>query len=201
MFQNSDELEKSLVMRCRSGDRHAWDLLLETHYPRISAVVSWRKWGFRPDEQEDIIQEALAEIIKALNGFEQACSLGTFVHTISVNTCVTCLRRKTALKRRASLLQTPVDTVGDGDERGAVQLSANSGSGPEDLLLAKERVSFLQKALDELEARCKELITLRYLMELSFSEMADRTGAKTNTLVVQLKRCLNRLFKMIEGEI
>jgi len=201
MSHNPDELEKSLVERCRSGDREAWDLLFETHYPTISAVASWRKWRFQPEDQEDIIQEILAEVVKALNSFEQACSLSTFVHRISVNTCITCLRRKAALKRRSSQLQTPLDMVGSGDDPGAVQLKANPESGPEELLLAKERVSFLRNALAALEERCKELITLRYLMELSFAEIAERTGAKTNTLVVQLKRCLNRLFKMIEGEI
>jgi RNA polymerase sigma factor (sigma-70 family) len=191
----------ALLQRCRSGDREAWDEFCELYYPMISFVVAWPKWRFQPDEQVDVIQDVVTQLIKALGKFEMACSLTTFVHWVSIIACISRIRKKTTLKRRTNLLQVPLDTIGDGRPQESVSLASNPDTNQESMLLAKERISFVRKALAKLEEPCKELITLRYLMELSFAEIAEKTGLKANTLVVQLKRCLMRLFKMIEGEI
>jgi len=201
MSDKSDLKETMLVQRCRSGDREAWNEFCEIYYPTISFVVSWPKWRFQPDEREDVIQDVATQLIKALDKFEMVCSLATFVQRVSVNACITRLRRKTTLKRRTHLFQVPLDTIGDGSPQESASIASNPDTNQESMLLAKERISFVRKALAKLEERCKELITLRYLMELSFVEIAEKTGLKENTLVVHLKRCLMRLFKMIEGEI
>ncbi len=193
--------EARLVQRCRLGHREAWEEFCESYYPVISYVASWPKWRFQPDEQEDVIQDVLTELIKALDQFEMACSLKTFVHRISVNACISRLRIKTSLKRRTNRLQVQLDTIGEDDLKETVSIASDPNMNQEAMLLAKERISFIRKALSKLEERCKELVTSRYLLELSFAEIAEKTGFKENTLVVQLKRCMMRLFKMIEGEI
>jgi RNA polymerase sigma-70 factor, ECF subfamily len=193
--------ETRLVQRCRLGNREAWDEFCENYYPVISFVVSWPKWRFMPDEQEDVIQDVMTELIKALDQFEMACSLKTFVHKISVNACIDRLRNKTTLKRRTNRLQVPLDTIGDDHSGESVSIASDPDMNQETMLLTKERISFIRKALAKLEEHCKELVTLRYLIELSFAEIAEKTGVKKNTLVVQLKRCMMRLFKMVEGEI
>jgi RNA polymerase sigma factor (sigma-70 family) len=201
MSHNLDENERLLVARCKAGDRQAWDDFFGAHYRTISSVVSWRKWHFSPEEQEDVTQDVVAEVIKSMKHFGLACMVSTFVYKISVNTCVTHLRYKTALKRKTSLCQVPLDPVGNGDQAGAMQVAAPQDSNPEALLLSREKTSLIRKALAALEARCKELVTLRYLLEYSIAEIAEKIGVKQNTLVVQLKRCLLRLHKAVQEVI
>jgi RNA polymerase sigma factor (sigma-70 family) len=77
--------------------------------------------------------------------------------------------------------------------------SAGFGN-PEDLLIRSETIQRVGKALARLNERCRELVRDRYFSELSFLEIAEKTGIKENSLVVQLKRCLVRLLGILEGE-
>ena len=201
MSGNPAENERLMVEQCRLGDRRAWDEFFHTHYHTISSVVSWKKWRFLPEEREDVVQDVVSEVIKSIRTFDMGCSVTTFVYRIALNTCVTRLRYKTAQKRRTDFLKVHLDSVVNDEDHDSVQVSANPATDPEASLLAAEKASFLRKALASMEDRCRELVTLRYLMELSFGEITEKLGVKQNTLVVQMKRCLARLFKMVEGVI
>ena len=56
-----------------------------------------------------------------------------------------------------------------------------------------ELVSRLRVALKNLSSRCTQLITLRYLEELSFKEIGEIVGSSENTVTVQTRRCLDSL--------
>ena len=57
----------------------------------------------------------------------------------------------------------------------------------------------LKSAMDELDARCRELIRLRYYKELPFGEIAEMLGVSENTLTVQTRRCLDKLKAAFHG--
>jgi RNA polymerase sigma factor (sigma-70 family) len=56
-----------------------------------------------------------------------------------------------------------------------------------------ELVSRLRNALKTIEEKCRELLTLRYLDERSFKEIAESKGVSENTVTVQTRRCLDSL--------
>jgi RNA polymerase sigma factor (sigma-70 family) len=51
----------------------------------------------------------------------------------------------------------------------------------------------LMGAFKELGEKCRQLVRLRYLQELSFKEIAGLLGTKEKTLAVQAGRCLREL--------
>lgn len=63
----------------------------------------------------------------------------------------------------------------------------------EEILSREELVKILKKSLEQLGLRCRRLLELRYLEELSFGEIAKQLGVKENTLTVQTKRCIEQL--------
>jgi len=193
-----DAGEKLLVARCLTGDPKAWEAFIDSHYGAIVSVVSWKKWRFDTQEIEDVTQEVMAEIVRALKTFEFRSNLGTFVYRIAVNTCTGHLRKKTAIKRRLCSGQVALDPIESGTDQQRVEICVNSGRNQEELLLEQEELLSLKKALFKLDERCKDLIQQRYVSDSSFDEISRRTGIKTNTLVVQLKRCLVRLLNILK---
>lgn len=190
--------EKSLVGRCLAGDGPAWEAFLNGHYRTIRSIVSWRKWGFDAAEREDVTQDVLEALIRSLGNFEFKSRVNTFVYRISISTCIARLRKKTALKRGADSRHISIDPVtGDGDNP-EIHACGNPVGTPEELLLRMESLSLVKQALARLEAKCRELIRFRYFKELSFREIAGKTGVKENTLVVNLRRCLLRLFDLLQ---
>lgn len=193
-----DREERSLIGKCLRGDNVAWDRLVELHYPKIAGIVRWPKWKFDRHEIEDVIQEALEEVVKSLKGFKFQSALGTFVHTITVNTCIEQIRKKTAAKRDA--LCMGLDSVGADCEDPDIHIPRSFDGNQEELLLGKEQIGLLKRALATLDKRCKELVRFRFFEDLSFQEIAERLNTKQNTLVVQLKRCLLRILKQFQTE-
>lgn len=194
----ADAGERLLVARCLTGDQAAWEAFVDAHYCAIVSVVSWKKWRFDTQEIEDVTQEVMAEIVKALKTFEFKSNLGTFVYRIAVNTCGGNLRKKTAIKRRLYSAQVALDPIESGADRQRMEICVNPGRNQEEALLEQEELFSLKKALFKLDEQCKNLIRQRYFSDSSFEEISRRTGIKTNTLVVQLKRCLARLLTVLK---
>jgi RNA polymerase sigma-70 factor (ECF subfamily) len=142
----------------------------------------------------------LEAVVKSLGQFEFRSKVGTFVYKIAVSTCIACLRKKTAQKRGCGIAELPIDSFTEtmGIEKACLD-TAGFGN-PEDLLVRRETIHRVGKALARLNERCQELVRARYFSELSFQEIAERTGLKENSLVVQLKRCLVRLFGILQAE-
>ena len=195
-----EDAEKSLVKRCLSGEREAWDTLLGAHFRTISSIVAWKKWGFDRAEVEDVRQDILEAVVKSLKTFEFRSRLSTFIYRVSVSSCIAHLRRKTASKRGGGGAITGF--MDCGEERGrnnAIFDGLSVTINPERLLMDQEGLRAMREALARLDERCRELIRFRYYEELSFSEIAAMTSAKENTLVVMLRRCLLRLLEFVKA--
>jgi RNA polymerase sigma-70 factor (ECF subfamily) len=196
-----DNSERLLVARCLRGEQKAWDELFGSHYRTVSSVASWKKWGFDAQEVEDVTQDIVVQIVTSLKTFEFKSSLSTFAYRIAVNTCTAHLREKKAIKRKTYSAQVALDPIESGTDGQESQVCVNPGKSQEELLLEQETLRSLYAALLRLEKRCKELIQQRYFRQMSFHEIAQSTGIKTNTLVVQLKRCLARLLSILKEEM
>lgn len=199
MIDGTDSEERSLVERCLAGEKHAWDEFFSAHYRTIASVVGSRRWGFDRSEVEDVIQDVLEAVIKSLKRFEFRSRVNTFVYKISVSTCIARLRKKTAVKRGGGSAEVHLDLSNTRLESDTVQDHAGCTGNPEELLLRQENIFTVGQALAKLGERCKELVRYRYFNELSFQEIAARTGLKENSLVVQMKRCLLRLFGYLQA--
>ena len=195
-----EDAEKSLVKRCIAGDRNAWDTVFEAHFPTISSIASWRKWGFDRAEIEDVRQDIIEAVIKSLRTFEFRSRLSTFIYRISVSSCIAHLRRRSAVKRGGGgTLVVPMEEGRDCCDNSAFVDGLSITKNPEKLLIDQEGLRAMRGALAQLDERCRELIRFRYYEELSFREIAAMTGSKENTLVVMLKRCLIRLLNSVQA--
>ncbi len=200
MRSNPEEQDRILVQRCLSRDEEAWNELFSLHANTISFIGSWRKWGFRQDELEDVKQDIMQEIVRSLEAFAFRSTLRTFVYKVSVNTCIARLRKKTARKRIPYGDCVSLDTIGIAEDEDSVQIQTSPLKNQEEMVSERETISLLRHALASLGDRCRGLIRLRYWNDLSFREIAVIMETKENTLVVQLKRCLARLLNSFHKE-
>lgn len=198
MFSECDKEERLLIERCLHGDSVAWDKLVELHRPKIAGIVKWPKWRFDPHEVEDVIQDSLLQLVNSLKTFRFEASLGTFIHRITQCACIERIRKKTASKRDADCV--PIGHGGANCDDIPVHIPVDPANNQEELLLGKERISLLKRALAALDKRCKELVRFRFFEDMSFQEVAERLNEKPNTLVVQLRRCLDKLMKLCGTE-
>jgi RNA polymerase sigma-70 factor (ECF subfamily) len=185
-----------LVAGCIDGDALCWETLYRRYYGYVRRVVAWPRWRFTPSEVEDYTQEVFLELMRALPGFRGEASLSTFLTRLAKNRCVSQIRRKTALKRvREEVGYALEERKGNSDEPLAIAVA--EGPLPDEQIVQREEAAELLQALQQLSADCQSILTLRYYKEQSYDEICGQLGLPLGTVCSRLKRCLERLKKVM----
>ena len=93
--------EASLIARLRSGDEEAFELMVRTFGGRLLAVA--RRFVRNEEDARDVVQSAYLSAFRALETFEGACQLSTWLHRIVVNTAL--MRLRSQRRERSAWVQ------------------------------------------------------------------------------------------------
>lgn len=169
-----------LVARVRRGDTSAFGELVEKYQHRVVNVA--RAMLSRPDEAEDVAQEAFLRAYRGLKGFRGDSLFRTWLFRIAANTARTHLAR-----RRERREEPPVDEVFD-------RLAS-----PEDLergLVDRDR---LDRALAAVPVEFREVLVLRDIEGLDYREISAALDVPIGTVESRLFRGRQRLRAILLG--
>jgi RNA polymerase sigma-70 factor (ECF subfamily) len=79
----TEESDDALARRAGTGDRKAFETLLDRHYAAIHRIA-WRHCG-DATEAEDIAQDVCIRMARAIAGFEARSAFKTWCHAIVLN--------------------------------------------------------------------------------------------------------------------
>lgn len=185
-----------LIAGCVSGDARCWDALYRRYYGHVRRVVAWPRWRFTPSEVEDYTQEVFLELVRSLPSFRGEASMSTFLTRLAKNRCVSQIRRKTAQKRvREEVGYLLEERKGATEEPIALAISRDPS--PADEVLALEEAAEILKGLQTLNPDCQAILRLRYYQDMSYDEICTSLGLPLGTVCSRLKRCLERLKKVM----
>lgn len=131
-------------------------------------------------EAEELVQEAFARTFAAWDRLDDPEAALPYLRTTVVNLA------RGGLRRRATVRRTPLDLVPD--EPGADRAVA-----------ATEAQREVLAAVRDLPERQREVVVLRYLLELSTAEAATTLGISDGSVKTHLHRALATLETTLEG--
>jgi RNA polymerase sigma-70 factor (ECF subfamily) len=186
-------VDRALLHRCLNHDAGAWndfvDRFLGLIYHVVHHTAYLRSAVLRPEDVEDVAGEVLLQIIAndyaALRQFRGQCSLATYLTVIARRSCVHELARRAAARE--------VQAKADGP---AAEVEA------EDLATAEmgiERLEEVQKLLNKLPAREREVVRLCYLEGRSYEEISTQLHIPVNSIGPILSRAKKRLRKGVKN--
>ena len=177
-MEGRQAVEADLIERARGGDVAAFESLLRVH-EQVAFRTAWVVSG-GADDAEDAAQEAFVKAFAALARFRPGAPFRPWLLTIVANEARN--RRRSAGRRDALALRVS-ETEGRPD----------AAPSPESAVLADERRAVLLAGLARLGEADREVITLRYLLDLSEAETAAALDIPTGTVKSRLSRALDRL--------
>lgn len=171
--------DKQIIEQVLAGDNDAFGALVERYQNRVYNLAL-RMCGNR-DDAFDLSQEAFFRAWRSLEGFQFESAFSTWLFRLTANVCLDWLR---ARKRRPTVSLTTVD-----DEEETVELELpDPAKGPEALLLAAEDRAALARAMNQLPVEYRQILTMRAINDLSYTEIAEILQIKEGTVKSRLSR-------------
>ena len=171
--------EKAIIEKVLAGDSNAFGELVEAYQDKVYNLAL-RMCG-NADDAFDLAQDAFFRAWRGLSGFQFESAFSTWLFRLTSNVCLDWLRAK---KRRPTVSLTTLD-----DEGEEVQMEIRDpGKSPEELLLAAEDRAAVAKAMNELPVEFREILTLRAIDDLSYTEIAEILHLREGTVKSRLSR-------------
>lgn len=152
------EKDQALVKRTLAGDGKAYGDLVE-RYTRLVRGVVWETVR-RPDEVEDLVQEAFCKAYEQLPSLRQPARFASWLWSIAANAALSHQYRK---KREEQA------TTAKAEQQVALSLYLRR---PDEVAEQHEAASLVWEALDRLEPESRRLVVLYYFEGCGYQEIA-----------------------------
>ncbi|MEZ4674740.1 MAG: sigma-70 family RNA polymerase sigma factor [Caldilineaceae bacterium] len=191
-----------LIMRCRRGDAHAWQQLIQ-RYGRLVHSIPVR-YGLSPAEVEDVGQEVFLALAQSLAQIEDPESLPAWFMTTARRYSWRAIQRR---KREQPLAGHDLTDTEFAEAHAAVavkSISQHFGSQTPsmvELLRGWQHQELLTQGLSNLNERCRALLTAVFLdqAEPSYDEISEQLGIPKGSIGPTRNRCLQQLRVILEG--
>ena len=159
----------------------AFELLLEQFKDRVFRLAF--SMMHNETQAEDVAQDVFVKIWKALPGYHGSASLSTWIYTITRNTCLTELKKRST-RPTVSLHEPEMEAVADTIP--ALQATDADAGAEMDV----------EALLAELPEKYRRVISLFYLEQKAYDEVAAMLGIPLGTVKTLLFRAKKELLKI-----
>jgi len=185
-----------LIRAIQTGDMAAFDELVLKHKDRLFNLVYW----FLGDYQDanDCAQETFIKVFKSINSFRFESAFSTWLYRIAINTCKNRIKSSAyRWKKKTVSLE-----ISNGSKNGNPCSEIVNGSPtPAIALEKKERMMWIQKAINSLPEEQNQVVVLRDIQGLSYQDISDITGLNLGTVKSRLARGRLELKNKLKGRI
>ncbi|MBM4090053.1 MAG: sigma-70 family RNA polymerase sigma factor [Planctomycetes bacterium] len=191
-----------LLRRATAGDASAETALLVRHRDRLRHMVSIRfdeRIAARVDPS-DVVQDVLAKAARDLPGYLQSRPLPFYpwLRQMAWERLIQVHRRHIAVQSRSVLRERPL--LSDASAQQLVAHLVDKSASPDDQVEREETHQRLKAALAELPVRDCEIVIMRFLEQLSTSEVAVILGMSVRNVQVRQLHALRRLRRLLGAE-
>ncbi len=182
--------DEALVQACRRSDPAAWEALIARYQRLIYSIP--RRAGLGEDQAADVFQHVFAMLVHHLDRIEQPERIGAWLVTTAKRETWRVSQRERATDRLA------LDDD-DGDE--AIHELPDDTPLPPEVIAQLEEQHLVRTALNTLDERCRQLLTLLFYRSEPplYTEIATTLGMTEGSVGPTRARCLQKLRRLLDG--
>jgi RNA polymerase sigma factor (sigma-70 family) len=147
-------------------------------------------------DAEDILQEALYELVVAYRMMQPVEQVGAWLVRVARNRIIDRFRRK-AVRAAPAAVAESAEADGGGSGLGDLLPAANDD--PESAAIREVLLAEIERSLAELPREAREVFIAHELEGVSFRELAARTGVSVNTLLARKHRATRFLRARLQA--
>jgi RNA polymerase sigma-70 factor, ECF subfamily len=183
--------DNELILKILQGNINQYRLIVE----RYQSMVFRTSMGFlhNKDDAEDLTQEVFIQVYRSLSTFKAESAFSTWIYRIAVNASLNKIR-----KTSKSFLLQRLDAVFGLEKNIAYSLSDSEN--PEDILINKEHMEWVQKALNSLPENQHTAIVLSKYDDLPQKEIAEILKTSEGAVEALIQRAKANLREKLSSQ-
>ena len=180
---------ENLLKRAQAGDREALEALLVAVQPQLYRFSM--KMCRHTEDAEDVLQDSMLSVARALKDFRGGSSLSTWAFTIARRFCI----KKRRQRRYAPKQEESLEHLKPAEKEGL----SSSVPNPEEQVEATEVWQQVQVAISALDPAYREILVLRDIEGLTAKEVASVVGLSVSAVKSRLHRARGQLRASLTG--
>ena len=178
--------EKELIKRITNGEIELFSIIAEYYAQTVHTLIV-RIVGSQEDAEE-LTQDVFLRAFEHLRMFSHKSSLSTWIYRIAYNHAISFTRH-----RRLSYYSIDENRIRQVQDDELEQMEATADN--------EQHIEALARAIRQLDAEERALITLFYYEERSVAECAEITAQSPTNIKVRLHRIRKKLYILLKDEI
>ena len=180
---------EDLLLLAKKGDGRAFEqIVLQTERAVYNLALSIVK---KKEDAEDVTQETYLRLWRAASELKLESSLKLYILRTARNLALDLIRKNS---KRDEIDTVILDAEGEFE----IDIADDSpDSRPDESYLRKIEKEVVRRSIEELPSAAREIIVLRDIEGLSYTEIAEMLGLTEGTLKSKLFRARERLRKII----
>jgi RNA polymerase sigma-70 factor, ECF subfamily len=174
-----------LILQAKKGKQSAYNTLLNTFWKDIYNFQMSKTND--EEEAEDITIKTFAKAFDKIDTYDAQYNFKTWLFSISRNITIDHFRK-----------QKP-DLISIYKHQKEVANVYDEEPSPADKLIQKQNLAQLLGYIKQLKAHYKEVIHLRYFMEMSYKEISEEINEPVNNVKIKLLRAKKLLAEIINN--
>lgn len=171
-------------MNLTPADEHKFLELVNENRNKILRVC--RVYAWNATDQDDLYQEILFQIWRALPGLKEIKFANTWLYRVAINTAISFVRKRASRTDRVVHFEH-ADLTRAIESRQSTQESTD------------DRMANLYSAIYKLDPLEKAILTL-FLEDLTYDQIAEATGINANNVGVMLHRAKKKLSCLMKEQ-
>lgn len=196
------DTDEGLAARARLGDEFAIEVLLARyrHYARAKA----RSYFLAGGDKEDIVQEGMIGLYKAIRDFEShhETAFRAFAELCITRQIITAIKTATRQKHQPlnSYVSLNKPMGGEDDDRPlAESIATREISDPAELVISAEEVASIRSMVGEVLSELEVEVLQLYMDGKSYQQIADMLGRHVKSIDNALQRIKRKLEQHLTG--
>lgn len=194
--------DEEIISRIKEGDQQALTFLLEKYKDLVNSKVS--KYFIIGAEKEDIVQEGMIGLYKAIKGFD-ICKQNTFKTFANI-----CVERQliTAIKTSNRQKHMPLNSYlslnssvydNEGDDTELIEtFEVDTIEDPLDTIMKKEYFSEIQSTMHKSLSKFEEKVLDRYIQGESYEVIAKKLETPVKSIDNAIQRIRKKAIKNVQ---
>ena len=201
-YNNLDDNE--IITKIKKGDKKALNYLLDKYTDVVGMKAG--KYFIVGAEKEDIIQEGLIGLFKAIKSFnpEKQSSFKTFANLCIERQLQTAIKSSMRQKHMPlnSYLSLNISAYDENEDTSLLEVfeTENAAEDPLDIVTKKEYYAFVEDRIEETLSDFEKQVLHRYTNGESYTQIAERLNAPVKSVDNAIQRIRKKAIKEMPNE-